>query len=425
MSEIRSTQASVRFGAAVTLTRLEDLCDSLASSKPASQLRVFTQIKEMLRWFAGKQIRNVAAVGGNIMTGSPISDLNPIFLAAGCTLEIRSYTGPTKRVAFNEKFYTGYRRNILQPDEVLVSLTIPFTSPSQHFVAYKQSKRRDDDIAIVNSAFWLDLQAGAVKQIRIAFGGVAPVTKLALETCSVLKGEQWSRDLVDKAAGALLLEFPLPPDVPGAMVRYRQSLILSFFLKFFLTVDKEACGSVAPAEDSATQVFSKPALQSSQLWELRPEAGAGGPLGTSIPHRAAEKQVAGTAVYTDDIPPVAGELHLGLVLSTRAHATILGVDPAAARRGGLGGPQLGPARRQHLRNRHHTGRACLRGGHRPLPGPGGGRRGGRGPRHRPASRPAGEGGVQGPPHHYHHGAGHRRQVLPPLVQQHHPERRCR
>ena len=219
-------EEGVVVGAAVTLTRLEDLCDSLASSKPASQLRVFTQIKEMLRWFAGKQIRNVAAVGGNIMTGSPISDLNPIFLAAGCTLEIRSYTGPTKRVAFNEKFYTGYRRNILQPDEVLVSLTIPFTSPSQHFVAYKQSKRRDDDIAIVNSAFWLDLQAGAVKQIRIAFGGVAPVTKLALETCSALKGEQWSRDLVDKAAGALLLEFPLPPDVPGAMVRYRQSLIL-------------------------------------------------------------------------------------------------------------------------------------------------------------------------------------------------------
>jgi len=32
----------------------------------------------MLRWFAGKQIRNAAAVGGNIMTGSPISDLNPV-----------------------------------------------------------------------------------------------------------------------------------------------------------------------------------------------------------------------------------------------------------------------------------------------------------------------------------------------------------
>ncbi len=34
----------------------------------------------MLRWFAGKQIRNAAAVGGNIMTGSPISDLNPVII---------------------------------------------------------------------------------------------------------------------------------------------------------------------------------------------------------------------------------------------------------------------------------------------------------------------------------------------------------
>ena len=40
--------------------------------------------------------------------------------------------------------------------------------------------------------------------------------------------------------------------------------------------------------------------------------------------------MAGTAVYTDDIPPVAGELHCGLVLSTRAHAAILSLDPAAA-----------------------------------------------------------------------------------------------
>jgi hypothetical protein len=30
------------------------------------------------------------AVGGNIMTSSPISDLNPIFNAAGCQLELHS-----------------------------------------------------------------------------------------------------------------------------------------------------------------------------------------------------------------------------------------------------------------------------------------------------------------------------------------------
>ena len=115
---------------------------------------------------AGKQIRNVAAVGGNIMTGSPISDLNPIFLAAGCRLRIGSVDGE-REISFDENFFTGYRRNVVQPHELLLSLKIPFTREDQHFVAYKQSKRRDDDIAIVNSAFWLTLRGDTVAELRI------------------------------------------------------------------------------------------------------------------------------------------------------------------------------------------------------------------------------------------------------------------
>jgi xanthine dehydrogenase/oxidase len=38
-----------------------------------------------LRWFAGNQIRNVSAIGGNIVTGSPISDLNPLWMASRTT----------------------------------------------------------------------------------------------------------------------------------------------------------------------------------------------------------------------------------------------------------------------------------------------------------------------------------------------------
>lgn len=37
------------------------------------------------RWFAGNQIRNVSSLGGNIVTGSPISDLNPVWMASGAT----------------------------------------------------------------------------------------------------------------------------------------------------------------------------------------------------------------------------------------------------------------------------------------------------------------------------------------------------
>lgn len=41
-------------------------------------------------------------------------------------------------------------------------------------------------------------------------------------------------------------------------------------------------------------------------------------------------QVTGEAVYTDDMPSPVGTLFAGLVLSTKPHAKLLGVDPSEA-----------------------------------------------------------------------------------------------
>jgi len=328
MSEIRSTQAGIRFGASTTLSALEAECDRLAEEMPQWKIRVFLQIKEMLRWFAGKQIRNVAAIGGNIMTGSPISDLNPIFMAAGSTLEIGGTKGK-REVPFDENFFTGYRRNIVLPSEMLLGITIPFTKENEHFVAYKQAKRRDDDIAIVNSAFKATVIENKVESLRMAFGGMAPTTKLAVETAKALKGKLWERSLVDEACSSLVQEFSLPADVPGAMARYRQSLVLSFFFKFFLTVEQSLRGSIPTEEMSATETFTKPTLESHQIYDVK-EGGESGVVGKPLPHKAANHQVAGTATYVDDMRPLEGELYMGLVLSTKAHATLMKVDPSAA-----------------------------------------------------------------------------------------------
>ena len=63
------------------------------------------------------------------------------------------------------------------PTEMMLSITVPFTRWSwanatihtfprenQHFVAYKQAKRRDDDIAIVNAAFNVTLSGGKIER---------------------------------------------------------------------------------------------------------------------------------------------------------------------------------------------------------------------------------------------------------------------
>ena len=45
-------------------------------------------MEQMIRWFASNQIRNVAALAGNICTASPISDLNPVLMALGASLSL-------------------------------------------------------------------------------------------------------------------------------------------------------------------------------------------------------------------------------------------------------------------------------------------------------------------------------------------------
>lgn len=73
----------INVGASVSLDRLQTALENEIKTRSDSQCQIFKAIVKMLHYFGGKQIRNVASVGGNIMTGSPISDLNPIFMAAG------------------------------------------------------------------------------------------------------------------------------------------------------------------------------------------------------------------------------------------------------------------------------------------------------------------------------------------------------
>ena len=65
-------------------------------------------IPSPFRWFAGTQIRNVSALGGNIVTGSPISDLNPVWMASGATFTAISQQGG-ERTVLASQFFLGYR----------------------------------------------------------------------------------------------------------------------------------------------------------------------------------------------------------------------------------------------------------------------------------------------------------------------------
>lgn len=61
------------------------------------------------------------------MTGSPISDLNPIFMAAGIKLNVSSMKNGVRLVPMDHTFFKGYRQNVVSPEEILLSIQIPFS----------------------------------------------------------------------------------------------------------------------------------------------------------------------------------------------------------------------------------------------------------------------------------------------------------
>ncbi|KAG5346531.1 XDH dehydrogenase, partial [Acromyrmex charruanus] len=339
MCKVIETSEALRIGASVTLVELEEILRNYIKIKPEYNTRIFMEIINMLHWFAGKQIRNVAAVGGNIMTGSPISDLNPIFMAAGIKLNLCSLKHGNRTILMDHTFFVGYRRNVILPEEILVSIDIPFTKENQFFIAYKQAKRRDDDIAIVNMALnvYFISETNVIQEAHIAFGGMAPTTILARQTCQKIIGRKWDKSMLEVVYDSLLEELPLADNAPGGFIKYRRSLTLSLFFKAFVHISKKLSRNVSDMEymskelKSASNCFHYKAPKSSQYYQVVPKSQKShDPIGRPIVHTSAFKQATGEAIYCDDMPKFAKELYLALVLSTRAHAKILKIDPSKA-----------------------------------------------------------------------------------------------
>ncbi|KZF19905.1 xanthine dehydrogenase/oxidase [Xylona heveae TC161] len=320
----------LEIGGNVILTDLENIAKEAIKHYGPVRGQPFDAILKQLRYFAGRQIRNVGTPAGNLATASPISDLNPVFMASNAVLVTKSLKGETEIPM--SQFFKGYRTTALAPDAVISSIRIPCASEKgEFFQAFKQSKRKDDDIAIVNSALRVALDDDHnVKNINLVFGGMAPTTVEAQNAVSYLIGKKWTDPAsLEGAMNALEKDFDLRFGVPGGMATYRKSLAFSFFYKFYhevlskLDIKTTDLDSEAIGEIERQISFGKKDHDSAAAYEQRV-------LGKAKNHVAAMKQCTGEAQYTDDIPVQKNELYGCMVLSTKAHAKILSVDYSPA-----------------------------------------------------------------------------------------------
>ena len=211
---------SVTFGASTTLTRLERFCAEREKTLPSAAASPLTATREQLRWFAGPQVRNVSSIGGNVCSASPISDLNPLWIACGATFTVESLDRGARAVPA-ATFFKGYRTCDIKPDEVLRSVTLPLTAPGEYVREFKQSHRREDDIAIVTAGMRakFDVRDGGtpvVTDLALGFGGMSFKTVACPETAKAMIGKPWTYAAMEEGLAALARDLPMADDVPGA-----------------------------------------------------------------------------------------------------------------------------------------------------------------------------------------------------------------
>ncbi len=209
MREIRDDNGGVEIGAMATLTEI--------AKHPRIQAD-YALLAQAARQVATPQIRHQGTLGGNVSqdtrcwyyrNGMPCyraggntcyadtptamnrehclyeadrcvavtpSDTAPALIALEAIMVIHSAKG--ERLVEAEDFFIGpsvdiTRMTVLQPGELLTAIRIPNTWAGARFYFEKAADRQAWDFALVNVASAMRVDGGAIKQVRLAVGGVA------------------------------------------------------------------------------------------------------------------------------------------------------------------------------------------------------------------------------------------------------------
>jgi len=213
LDKIRRDTGGLTIGALVTIGVVE--------SSPLIQQK-FAILAQAAQSMASPQVRNRGTIAGNICNAVPSADSAPALLTLGARLKLISRKG--ERTINIEDFFTGPNRTALTDEEILLEIKIPDMPPKSKGVYLKLSPRRAMDLAIVGAAVVVVPEDGICKDIRIALGAVAPTPLRTMKAETVLKGQKFNDNLIEKAAKAAAAETS-PIDDHRASAEYRRDMI--------------------------------------------------------------------------------------------------------------------------------------------------------------------------------------------------------
>jgi CO/xanthine dehydrogenase FAD-binding subunit len=189
----------------------------------------FPLLSRAASWIGSIANQNRATLAGNIVNGSPAADAPPALLVYDAEIELISQRG-LRRLPYSE-FHLGYKRSMLEPDELVLALHLPrrFTKHAQYL--RKVGTRKAMAITKIALAATAMVENGTVAEVRLAAASVAdrPVRMNATE--EFLLGKKLTPE-VRRAACAALLNEVRPIDDIRSTAEYRRHVAANLLDEF-------------------------------------------------------------------------------------------------------------------------------------------------------------------------------------------------
>lgn len=264
-------------------------------------------------WKVGApQIRNRGTIAGNIITASPANDTIVPLMALGASVTLRSLNG--ERTIPLHEFYTGVRKTVMHPDELLTTIHVPTMQSNQAGTFLRLELRQAQAISVVSAAVILAFDADHIQSAQIALGAVAPTIIRVSLVEEYLVGQSLTDTVIAEAA-RLAASVPRPIDDVRGSATYRTEMVKVLTARVLRSIQD---GSYK------THVPSDPAM----LWggfELPPVA----PLPTTLRHERDAAETITTTVNGRSVT-VTGGVHLTLLDFLRDYVGLTGTKEGCA-----------------------------------------------------------------------------------------------